>query len=406
MAKFTYTAEKTDGEVYTGTAEARDRFELYAIVRREGGKIVTVSDDGGHGIHSLDRVNAMLTRVKEFDKILFARNLSAMLSAGLSLARALAVLERQTNNPKLKQIIGEIASNVRRGDTLHGALAKFPNIFSSLFTAMVRAGEEGGDLPSSLVLVSDQMERMYQLKKKIRSAMIYPAIILIAIGGIGILMMIKVVPILAQTFAEVNATLPASTQFIINVSDFLVRYTVFAIGGIIAFVALIYTALRTAAGRRMSDFFFLHVPLIAPVVREVNAARTARTLASLLSSGVDVLQSLAIVGEVVQNYYFRQVIADAEQRVRQGEPLSSAFIHREDLYPPFVGEMAAVGEETGALAEMLKRLAVFYEDEVDRKTKDMSTIVEPFLMLLIGSAVGFFAVSMMAPIYQLSQNIG
>ena len=406
MAKFTYTAEKTDGEVYTGTAEARDRFELYAIVRREGGKIVTVSDDGGHGIHSLDRVNAMLTRVKEFDKILFARNLSAMLSAGLSLARALAVLERQTNNPKLKQIIGEIASNVRRGDTLHGALAKFPNIFSSLFTAMVRAGEEGGDLPSSLVLVSDQMERMYQLKKKIRSAMIYPAIILIAIGGIGILMMIKVVPILAQTFAEVNATLPASTQFIINVSDFLVRYTVFAIGGIIAFVALVYAALRTAAGRRMSDFFFLHVPLIAPMVREVNAARTARTLASLLSSGVDVLQSLAIVGEVVQNYYFRQVIADAEQRVRQGEPLSSAFIHREDLYPPFVGEMAAVGEETGALAEMLKRLAVFYEDEVDRKTKDMSTIVEPFLMLLIGSAVGFFAVSMMAPIYQLSQNIG
>ena len=181
---------------------------------------------------------------------------------------------------------------------------------------------------------------------------------------------------------------------------------ILALGSMVAFVALIYTALRTPAGRRASDFFFLHVPLIAPMIREVNAARTARTLASLLSSGVDVLQSLAIVGEVVQNYYFRLVIADAEKRVRQGEPLSSAFIQREDLYPQFVGEMAAVGEETGALAEMLKRLAIFYEDEVDRKTKDMSTIVEPFLMLLIGSAVGFFAVSMMAPIYQLSQNIG
>jgi len=406
MAKFSYTAEKSDGEVYTGIAEARDRFELYAIVRREGGKIVTVSEDGAHGFPGIERINAMLTRVKEYDKILLARNLSAMLSAGLSLARALAVLERQTKNPKLKQVIGEIASNVRRGDTLHDALAKFPNIFSPLFTAMVRAGEEGGDLPAALVLVSDQMERMFQLKKKIKSAMIYPAIILIAIVGIGILMMIKVVPTLAQTFHEVNATLPASTQFIITVSNFLVQYTVLALGSMVAFVVLIYTALRTPAGRRASDFFFLHVPLIAPMIREVNAARTARTLASLLSSGVDVLQSLAIVGEVVQNYYFRLVIADAEKRVRQGEPLSSAFIQREDLYPPFVGEMAAVGEETGALAEMLKRLAIFYEDEVDRKTKDMSTIVEPFLMLLIGSAVGFFAVSMMAPIYQLSQNIG
>ena len=406
MSRFSYTAEKADGEIYTGIAEAADRFELYSIVRREGGKIVAVSEDGAHGIPSLDRVNAMLTRVKEYDKILLARNLSAMLSAGLSLARALAVLERQTKNPKLKGIIGEIASNVRRGDTLHDALTKFPNVFSPLFAAMVRAGEEGGDLPAALALVSDQMERMYQLKKKITSAMIYPAIILLAIGGIGILMMIKVVPTLAQTFHEVNATLPASTQLIITVSNFLVHYTVLALVGIVGFFALMYAALRTSLGQRASDFFFLRLPLIGTMVREVNAARTARTLASLLSSGVDVLQSLTIVREVVQNSYFREVITDAEKRVRQGEPLSSAFIQREDLYPAFVGEMAAVGEETGAVAEMLKRLAVFYEDEVDRKTKDMSTIVEPFLMLIIGSAVGFFAVSMMAPIYQLSQNIG
>jgi type IV pilus assembly protein PilC len=405
MAKFTYTAEKADGETYTGIAEAPDRFGLYAVVRREGGKIITVSQEGAHGLPSLDRINAFLTRVKEYDKILLSRNLSAMLSASLSLSRALAVLERQTKNLKLKRVIGEIASDVRRGDTLHDALAKSPRVFSGLFVAMVRAGEEGGDLPGALALVSDQMERMYDLKKKIRSAMIYPAIILIAIGGIGILMMIKVVPTLAQTFAEVNATLPASTQLIINVSNFLVQYTVLALASIVGFFALMYSALKTAAGRRASDFFFLRVPLIGTMVREVNAARTARTLASLLSSGVDVLQSLAIVREVVQNSYFREVIADAEKRVRQGEPLSSAFVKREDLYPAFVGEMAAVGEETGAVAEMLKRLAVFYEDEVDRKTKDMSTIVEPFLMLLIGGAVGFFAVSMMAPIYQLSQNI-
>src|SRR3989338_85759 len=317
MARFQYTAERTGGEIYTGMADAEDRFELYSIVRREGGRIVAVSEEGANEWLSLRYWNSKLTSVKEYDKILFARNLGAMLSAGLALARALAVLERQTKNPKLSHVVAQVASEVRRGSPLHEALAKFPRLFSNLFVAMVRSGEEGGSLPDALSVIADQMERMYQLKKKIRGALIYPAIIVIAIVGIGVLMMIKVVPTLAQTFHEVNATLPASTQLIITVSNFLVQYTVLALGSMVAFVVLIYTALRTPAGRRAGDFFFLRVPLIARMIREVNAARTARTLASLLSSGVDVLQSLAIVGEVVQNYYFRLVIADAEKRVRQ-----------------------------------------------------------------------------------------
>ncbi len=406
MVNFNYTAEKSDGEVYTGIAEARDRFELYDIVRREGGKIVAVNEGGSGGWLDLKYWNGKLTSVKEYDKILMARNLGAMLSAGLSLARALAVLERQTKNAKLSSTIGQISSEVRRGDTLHQALAKFPNVFSRLFTAMVRAGEEGGSLPDALTVVSEQMERMYQLKKKIKSALIYPCVIIVAIVGIGVLMMIKVVPTLAQTFNEVHATLPASTQFIIGMSNFLVQYTFVALGLVGGAGAALYTGLRTAPGRRLSNLVFLKLPLINPMVKEVNAARTARTLASLLSSGVDVLASLEITGEVVQNYYFQQVIADAAKGVREGQPLSAAFARREDLYPAFVGEMMSVGEETGALAEMLKRLALFYEDEVDRKTKDMSTIVEPFLMVIIGAAVGFFAVSMISPIYSLSQNIG
>jgi len=211
---------------------------------------------------------------------------------------------------------------------------------------------------------------------------------------------------LAQTFAEMKAELPASTQFVIAISNFLVQYTVLALGGAITLGALVYMGVRTPAGRRVMDFVFLHTPLIGSMVREVNAARTSRTLASLLSSGVDVLASLEITGEVVQNSYFKRVIRDAAGSVRQGEPLSVTFARHEDLYPAFVGEMMAVGEETGETTEMLKRLALFYEDEVDRKTKDMSTIVEPFLMIIIGAAVGFFAVSMISPIYSLSQNIG
>ncbi len=404
--KFTYTAEKSDGEIYKGVAEAADRFELYNIVRQEGGgKIISLEETGGDNWRSMEYWNAKISRISEYEKILFARNLGAMLGAGLALARALAVIGRQTKNPKMSSVISQISSDVRRGETLHQALAKFPRVFPKLFVAMVRSGEEGGDLSSSLSVISDQMERMYDLKKKIRGALIYPCIILIAIGGIGTLMMTQVVPTLAQTFKEMNADLPASTQFVIGISNFLVEYTTAALGIVIGGIALIYFAARTRAGKRGLDFFFLHLPLIGVMVREVNAARTSRTLASLLSSGVDVITSLDIVGEVVQNSYFRQVIKDASVAVGAGQPLSTAFMRREDLYPAFVGEMMAVGEETGQSAEMLKRLAVFYETEVDRKTKDMSTIIEPFLMLIIGAAVGFFAISMISPIYSLSETI-
>ena len=405
MTKFVYTAEKSDGEVYKGIAEAADRFDLYSVVRREGGKIISVGEDTGSSWMSLAYWNAKFTTIKEYDKILMSRNLGAMLGAGLSLARALSVLERQTKNPRLAAAISQVSSDVRRGETLHAAIAKFPRIFSNLFVAMVRAGEESGNLPDSLKVVSDQMERMFDLKKKIRGAMIYPCIILVAIVGIGVLMMIYVVPTLAQTFSEMNAKLPSSTQFIINISNFLVQYTTLAMGLITGLVALFYITMRTAAGKRAGDFIFLHTPAIGGMVREVNAARTARTLASLIASGVDVITALDIVREVVQNSYFRQVLEAAKTGVGQGEPLSAAFVRRDDLYPPFVGEMMAVGEETGQTSEMLKRLAVFYEEEVDRKTKDMSTIIEPFLMVIIGAAVGFFAVSMITPIYSLSQNI-
>jgi type IV pilus assembly protein PilC len=405
MAHFTYTAEKNDGEVYQGVAEAKDRFELYEIIRREGGRVMDVTETSKGGMLSMEYWNMFLARIKEYEKILFARNLGAMLSAGLSLARALSVMERQTRNVKLKRTITELEGSVKRGDPLHAALAKFPKIFPDLFVAMVRAGEESGDLPSALLVVADQTERIYDLKRKIRSAMIYPCIILIAIIGIGIVMMIEVVPTLAQTFAESGAVLPLSTRLVIGLSSLLVHYTVPVIGGMVGFVVGIGIAVRTKAGGRVSDFILLHVPVIGGIVREVNAARTARTLSSLLSSGVDVLASLEITADVVQNSYFREVITSAVKDVRGGAPLSASFARREDLYPAFVGEMMSVGEETGQTNEMLKRLAIYYEEQVDRKTKDMSTIIEPFLMLFIGAGVGFFAVSMITPIYQMSQNI-
>lgn len=404
--RFTYTAEKSDGEVYKGVAEAADRFELYTVVRREGGKIISLNEDRSGSVWSFSYWNSVFSTVKEYDKILTARNLGAMLAAGLSLARALAILERQTKSPKLTAILSQVGSDVRRGDTLHAALAKYPKVFSHLFVAMVRAGEESGNLSEALLTIADQMERTYTLKRKIRGALIYPCVILCAIFGIGVFMMTDVVPSLAQTFQQMNVPLPWTTQLIISTSDFLVQYTLLAGLSFIIAVAAIVWFLRTKIGKRISSYCLLKTPVIGNLIRETNAARTARTLSSLLSSGVDVIGSLDIAGEVVQNPYFQEIIASAKKSVGQGEPLSAAFVRREDLYPAFVGEMMSVGEETGQLAEMLKRLAVFYEDEVDSATKDMSTIIEPILMLLIGAAVGFFAVSMITPIYSLSSTIG
>ncbi len=405
MAHFSYTAEKNDGEIYKGVAEAADRFELYQIIRREGARVISVNEDSNANKWSFSYWNSQVSTVKEYDKILLARNLGAMLGAGLSLARALSVLERQSKNKKLATIISELAGDVRRGDTLHVALAKYPQVFPKLMVAMVRAGEEGGDLAQSLAVTSDQMERMYDLKKKIRGAMLYPCIILVAIVGIGVLMMIKVVPTLAQTFAEMNAELPQSTQIVIGISNFLIQHTIGAIVLVASAVIGVYLLAKTKQGNHIADFIFLNMPIIGPMVREVNAARTSRTLASLSASGVDVLTSLEITQEVVQNSYFRVVLEQARKSVGEGEPLSATFVRSEKLYPAFVGEMMAVGEETGQTAEMLKRLAGYYEAEVDRKTKDMSTIIEPFLMLFIGGAVGFFAISMISPIYQLSEHI-
>jgi len=398
--KFTYKAERDD-QTYSGTLEAKDRFEVYRHVRSEGGAIISVSSESA-STWSFAYWNTKFSSVKEHDKIVFASNLAAMVSAGLPISRALAVAERQTKNPKLKHVILFVRGDIQKGGTLYGSLDRFPRVFSKLFVAMVRAGEESGTLDKALMSVAGQLERSYELKKRIKGALIYPSIIVIAILGIGFLMMTEVVPTLSKTFDELGAELPKSTQTIIAISDFLVNYTALVIVGILLFFGGMYMVLRTNGGQRGRDKFLLLIPIIGELVREINAARAARTFSSLLAAGVDVVTALRITGEVVQNHYHRDVLVAAEKNVEKGGQLSEVFMKNEDLYPPLMGEMIAVGEETGALADMLTRVADFYESEVAQKTKNMSTIIEPFLMLLIGVTVGFFALAMIGPIYSLS----
>lgn len=397
--KYTYTATKSGG-VYTGTIEAEDRFAVYRYVRSEGGSVVSV--EKAESRWSLTYWNERLSTVKNQEIIVFAGNLAAMIAAGLPISRGMAISERQSKNPRFKRVLREIASSIEKGGTFYEALQQHPSIFSKLFVAMARAGEESGDLQGALKTLRDQLKNSEDLKKKIRGAMIYPSIIVIAISIVGFLMMTQVVPTLAATFKELDAELPAATQAIITTSTVLKEYTLFVIGGVLIVGLAWFSWLRTKTGKRFFDRFLLFLPIIGDLVREINAARTARTAGSLLSSGVDMISALTITSEVVQNSFHRDVITEGITAVKRGGALSEVFSKNEKLYPALVGEMIAVGEETGALSDMLGRLAEFYEEEVSQKTKNMTTIIEPFLMLIVGGAVGFFAYAMVGPIYSLS----
>ena len=302
-------------------------------------------------------------------------------------------------------MLGKVGESIKKGSSLNEAFSKFPKVFQPLFVSMVKAGEESGSLSESLAVVGKQMEKAHNLKKKIRGAMIYPTIIVFAMVIIGIVMLMYVVPTLTQTFKELDVELPKSTQFVISLSDFLTNNTIIALITIIALGIGGVIGFRSKRGKRIFEYIILHIPVISNMVKETNSARTTRTLSSLLSSGVEVVNSLSITGDVIQNSYYKEVLDCSEKDIQKGLPLSKAFMENENLYPILVGEMIAVGEETGQLSDMLHQIAEFYESEVEQKTKNMSTIIEPFLMILIGTVVGFFAVSMVSPIYSISAGI-
>lgn len=405
MPKFKYKVRELSGQESEGEMEAADRFAVAAGLRSDGKSVISVEDVKSGFSFNMDAINVFLSRVKTQHLIVFAHNLSAMMKAGLSLSRGLTILERQTKNPAFKKTIKTLIDEISRGSTLSAGMAKFPKVFSAIFVSMVRAGEESGGLSDSLLVVGDQLEKSYLLKKKIKGAMIYPSVVLVTLVIIGVLMFIYVVPTLATTFKELNTELPLSTKIIIGLSDFLSNHLFVGILIVIGVVTGFVMILRTKQGRRAFEFSLFRLPVVGSLVRQSNAARTARTLSSLLSSGVDMLEAINITKDVLQNSYYKEVMTLAGERVQKGIPLSSVFAENENIYPLLVGDMVEVGEETGKLSQMLLNVALFYENEVDEATKNMSTIIEPILMVVIGASVGFFAVSMISPMYSVMSNI-
>lgn len=409
MPKFTYTGKNAEGKVTVETVDVADRFAVYDAARTNGHTVDSVAEArtfsmGGASL--VNRINVLIGSVKQDEIVMFTRNLSAMLIAGLPMSRALSVAERQTRNAKFKAAIHAANERLNEGVAFHDAIAEYPGIFSKLYVSMVRAGEEGGTLAEALRVLAVQMERSSNLRKKIKGAMMYPSIVVIVMSIIGILMMIYVIPTLTETFREFGAELPTSTKIIIGISDAFTNHTFLVIGGIVGGIVGFMSILRTRLGRRGFEWALVRLPVIGTMAKETNSARTARTLSSLLASGVDVVGAINITSDVVQNSFYRDILSEAARRVEKGNPLSEVFIEREDLYPVLVGEMIAVGEETGQISKMLEQVAVFYENEVEQKTKDLSTIIEPLLMVVIGGGVGFFALAMISPIYSISDSIG
>src|SRR3989344_3816466 len=351
---YKYQAKKITGEETSGTMEASSKTDL-AVKLREQGYIPTLVKEKNEKSPSVSFLSGF-GLVSAADKIMFAKNLGVMLSAGLPLTRALEILSRQTNNGYFSRTIISLMNDVKKGDFLSGA-------------------------------------------------MMNPAIILIAMVLIAVFMFIYVVPTLVATFKELNVDLPLSTQAIIFISDSITKHTYLFI---IFFLAVVFSALwflRTEKGKIFLGNMFLKTPLISPVVKKINSARTSRTLATLISSGVNVVEALAITRDVLQNNKYKEVLTRAMDDVQKGIPISNSFKEATKIYPVLLGEMMAVGEETGKIAEMLEKIAVFYEEETAEATKNMATVIEPILMIFIGAAVGFFALSMIKPMYSMMNGI-
>jgi type IV pilus assembly protein PilC len=305
----------------------------------------------------------------------------------------------------MKGVMADVREEINKGNQFNVALNKYPDTFSKLYVAMVRAGEESGGLAPALEMIALQLERASNLRKKIKGAMIYPCIVISVMIILGILMMVYVMPTITETFLKMGVDLPLTTRILIGSSTFMSAHGLAVVAGIGAVIGLLIAFGRTVFGRRFIHLLLIHLPVIGNLVKQTNSAYTGRTLSSLLSSGVDVIGAIDITKDVIQNVHYKDILEEAKVKVEKGSPLSETFIAHENRYPILVGEMIAVGEETGNISAMLTEIATFYETEVEQKTKDLSTIIEPLLMVFIGGGVGFFALAMIAPIYSIGDSI-
>ncbi len=389
----------------SGEIDAKDERDLAAQLRANGFIVTSIEKQAEkeekHAIKILDRFQGISLK----DKLFFTRNLSVMIASGLTVARAVSNLSVQTKNKRFQKVLETIYHDIQSGMTFSATLAKFPAIFSDLFVNMVRVGEIGGTLDQSLQIITSQMEKDHELQSKVRGAMIYPAVIILAMVGVGVVMLTYILPQILGVFADMEVDLPATTKFVIKLSDAFRQHGVLigVVFGILLFG--IKPFLGTQIGKQSLSFVNIKTPMLKEIVMKVNVARFARIYSSLLRSGVSVVDSLTIVGNTLSNLYFKEAVFAAREQIQKGVALSTVIAQYPKVFPIIVSQMISVGEETGKTEDMMSKLAEFYEEEVNQITKNLSSIIEPVLMIVIGGAVGFFAVAMLTPMYSVLENI-
>ena len=402
MAAFAYDAINAQGLEISGVIHAPDVSAAREQLQTRGLLPQSLAERNAAGERG---PGSAFKKVKPKSLQVFARQFATMIGAGVSVVQALVTLEEQTDDKYLADVIADVRSDVEGGVILSKALARHPKVFNRLFVAMVEAGESSGTLDTVLDRVAVQIEKETQIKRRVKGAMIYPAVVISFAFLVLTFMLLFIIPVFVNVFDDLNGNLPRLTQFVMNIS-YAVRHYWFiifpAIGGLIfAFFRL----KRTERGRQVWDRFKLRIPMrVGDVVHKIALARFSRTLSTLVSSGVDIIKALEITGATSGNWVVEQSLADIRMRVHEGVPISQP-LQEDPVFPPMVGQMVKIGEETGELDGMLGKVADFYEDEVDSSIQSLTSIIEPILMIGVGIMVGTIVIAMYLPMFKLLELV-
>jgi type IV pilus assembly protein PilC len=408
MSSFNYIATNAQDKSITGTVDASDKSAALAALTKQGLRPISLKESGASA-KSVFSFNDFLggNKVKSDDLVMFTRQLSAMVSAGVPLLRALGSLESHTESAALKKVVGAIMKDVEAGSALADTLQKYPNTFNDVYVNMVRAGEAAGILDEILKRLAMQQEKNATIRKKVKSAMTYPMVLIVItiIAFFGL--MLFVIPQIGKILLDLggpDAKLPALTIGMLAISGFMTSYWYIVLPVIFGGVIFLLRWLKTPTGKALFHHFVLKVPGVKTIIVKVAVARFARTFAALMGAGVAVLEALSVTSRAVGNVVYEKALVDAAEAVKNGSTLSSV-IEKNDLFPAIVAQMLAVGEETGQTDVVLVKVADFYEEEVDVAIDGMSAIIEPVMIVVMGSMVGLIAASVMGPIAGLAQNI-
>ena len=409
MPKFKYTATDTDKKSYSGTMEANDKSVVIAQITSKGWRPISVVEASARkkGDIPLPAFLQRAGKVKSDDIVMFTRQLSAMISAGVPLLRAINSLQKNSESKALQAILADVSIDIQGGSQLADSLEKHPGTFSDIYINMVRAGEAAGILDDILKRLALQQEKNATMRKKIKSAMTYPIVLLVITIGAFLGLMLFVIPQIGNIIKDLggpDAKLPVLTQVMLGISDVIVHFWFIVLPIVGVAVWLLMRWLKTPKGTMAFHRFILKVPGVNGIVTKVAVARFARTFSALMGAGVAVLEALSVTGRALGNKVFEQAITEAAEAVKNGDTLSET-IATYDIFPAIVPQMLAVGEETGQTDTVLVKVADFYEEEVDSAIDGISSIIEPFMIVLMGGMVGLIAASVMMPIANLSNSI-